>query len=60
MLENINDFLSLTVLVGIILIGCFVAYSIFLKHHAIAMRKLEDDYYQNVDSEDDSKVEQYL
>ncbi len=57
MLENINDVLSLGILVVIILICIYYTFSIFSKHHEIKLMELESEYY---DYDDNDGEDQYL
>ncbi|MCI6272989.1 MAG: hypothetical protein MR601_08600 [Erysipelotrichaceae bacterium] len=57
MLENINDVLSLGILVVIILICIYYTFSIFSKHHEIKLMELESEYY---DYNDNDGEDQYL
>lgn len=57
MIENINDFVSLAFLLFIIVYGLYLAYTVFVQHHAHRIQQLESDYYQ--EDTDESKSDFY-
>ncbi len=57
MIENINDFISVLLLVGMIGAGVYGTYKVFVRHHEHRMQKLESEYYQS--DGDDTKSNFY-
>ncbi len=59
MIENINDFISIAVLFGVIGFGFYGTYRIFIRHHEHRMQRLESEYYQSDSDDSDSKSDFY-
>lgn len=57
MIENINDFLSLSVVIGVLLFGIYGTYRVFVHHRTREIQQLESEYYQT--DSDDSKENFY-
>ncbi|MFV0380412.1 MAG: hypothetical protein ACK5KQ_06290 [Anaerorhabdus sp.] len=51
MIENINDFFEIMVVVFMIIFGIYGTYRIFVKHRAHKMEILESEYYQSDNEE---------
>lgn len=55
MIENLNDFISLIVLLAFIGYLIYLIYAITSKKYVHKIQKMEQDYYQDFDNDDDSK-----
>lgn len=55
MVENINDFLSVAFVVGILFVGLFIVFRQFSIRHQSRIKNLEKEYYIQDFEEDDSE-----
>ncbi|MCI5774432.1 MAG: hypothetical protein MR210_07725 [Erysipelotrichaceae bacterium] len=54
MIENMNDFISLAVMIAVIVACLIFMISVFSQHHAKKIQQLEDEYYNFTNDNDDS------
>lgn len=53
MIENVNDFLSIAVILLIILFMCKLIFDEFIRNHNKYIKRLEDDYYEDIEDSND-------
>ena len=57
MIENLNDFLSVGVLVLLSVSGLYILYVAGVKHSEMVMRRVESRYYRYFDNADDESTD---